>query len=137
MRRGEDGRGIRSRWYPETLAKRIEIISGLKNQLHFRQGDAFLLISEYLQRSDAVFFVDPPYTQAARRLYKHWRIDHEKLFKALHDVRGDVLMTYDDTREVRMWASRYGFKVRKISMRTTHHQQKRELMISRDFNWMD
>lgn len=137
IRRGEDGKGLRSRWYPETLVKRIETISGLKTHLHFRQGDGFLVINEYLQRSDVVFFVDPPYTHAARRLYRYWSIDHEALFKVLHDARGNVLMTYDDTKEVRMWATRYGFKVRKISMQTTHHQKKRELMISRDFNWMN
>lgn len=136
IRRGEDGKGLSSRWYPETLAKRIKAISGLKNQLHFRQGDGFEVISEYLQRTDAVFFVDPPYTQAARRLYRHWSIDHEKLFKVMRDAKGDVLMTYDDTKEVRMWARRYGFQVRKLSMRTTHHQQKQELMIAQDFDWL-
>ena len=136
IRRGEDGKGLSSRWYPETLAKRIKAISGLKNQLHFRQGDGFEVISEYLQRTDTVFFVDPPYTQAARRLYRHWNIDHEKLFELMHGAKGEVLMTYDDTREVRMWARRYGFQVRKLSMRTTHHQQKQELMIARDFGWL-
>jgi len=136
IRRGEDGKGLRSRWYPETLVNRIEIISGLKNRLHFRQGDGFAVINEHLQRADTVFFVDPPYTQAARRLYRHWSIDHEKLFKLMHNAKGDVLMTYDDTREVRTWAKHYGFQVHRISMRTTHHQNKRELMISRAFNWM-
>jgi DNA adenine methylase len=105
-------------------------------QLHFSQSDAFKVISQYLNQADAVFFVDPPYTQAARRLYTHWNIEHEELFKLLRDARGQVLMTYDDTKEVRRWANRYGFKVRKISMRTTHHQHKRELMISRDFGWL-
>ena len=136
IRRGEDGKGLHSRWYPETLAKRIKVISDLKSQLCFRQGDGFKVIDEYLHRSNTVFFVDPPYTQAARRLYTHWSIDHENLFKVLQDAKGDVLMTYDDTKEVRMWANRYGFKVRKISMRTTHHQTKRELMISRNFDWL-
>ena len=136
IRRGEDGKGLRSRWYPETLAKRIKTISGLKNQLHFRQGDGFKVINEFLHRADTVFFFDPPYTQAARRLYRYWNIDHEKLFELMHDATGDVLMTYDDTKEVRMWARRYGFQVRKLSMRTTHHQQKLELMISRDFDWL-
>lgn len=137
IRLGEDGKGLRSRWYPETLAKRIATISSLKAQLHFRHGDGFSLIDEYLDRSDAVFFVDPPYTQAAKRLYTHWEIDHERLFKVLQRAKGDLLMTYDDTKEVRKWAKSAGLKVRPISMRTTHHQQKRELMISRDFRWME
>ena len=100
------------------------------------QRDAFEVIAKYISRTDTVFFVDPPYTQAARRLYKHWDINHEKLFKLLSDAKGQVLMTYDDTKEVRAWAERYGFEVRRISMRTTHHQNKRELMICRDFDWL-
>lgn len=136
IRRGENGRGLKSRWYPETLSKRIEAISGLKNQLCFLQKDGFTVINEYLDRPDTVFFVDPPYTQAARRLYRHWDIDHENLFRLLGNAKGEVLMTYDDTKEVRVWATRCKFKVRRISMRTTHHQDKRELMISRDFDWL-
>lgn len=136
IRRGEDGMGLRSRWYPNTLANRIMAISAYKNRLTFLQGDGFKIIKKYRRRKRAVFFVDPPYTKAARRLYRHWEIDHENLFRILQRVAGDVLMTYDDTREVRRLAKKYGFQVKNISMRTTHHKTKRELMISRDFGWM-
>ena len=51
-------------------------------------------------------------------------------------VKGDVLMTYDDTSEIRALARRNGFRVRQISMRTSHHKRKRELMISRGFAWL-
>ena len=46
-------------------------------------------------------------------------------------------MTYDDTLEVRQWAKKYGFEVKSISMKTTHHEKKRELMISKDFTWYE
>ena len=136
IRSGENGKGLKSRWYPETLSNRIHAIASLKGQLSFSKSDAFKVIAQYLDQADTVFFVDPPYTQAARRLYTHWNIEHEELFKLLQDAKGQVLMTYDDTKEVRRWANRYGFKVRRISMRTTHHQRKSELMISRDFDWL-
>lgn len=136
IRRGEDGKGLKSRWYPKTLARRIKTIASLKTQLHFRQRDAFEVIAKYINRTDTVFFIDPPYTQAARRLYTHWDIDHEKLFKLMRKAKGGVLMTYDDTKEVRALAACYGFQVKRLSMRTTHHQKKRELMICRDFDWM-
>jgi DNA adenine methylase len=136
IRSGENGKGLKSRWYPETLSNRIHAIARLKGQLSFSKSDAFKVIAQYLDRADTVFFVDPPYTQAARRLYTHWDIEHEELFRLLHDAKGQVLMTYDDTKEVRRWANRYGFKVRRISMRTTHHQRKSELMISREFDWL-
>ena len=95
-----------------------------------------LVIANYVNRADIAFFIDPPYKQASRRLYKHWDINHEKLFRLMGRAKGDVLMTYDDTREVRELATRYGFQVKTIPMRTSHHMKKKELMISRDFDWM-
>lgn len=136
LRTGENGKGLRSRWYPGSLAERIETISNLREFLSF-SSDGFKLIRDHTQDPNAVFFVDPPYTKAARRLYTHWDIDHERLFKTLSRVQGEVLMTYDDTAEVRRWAKECGFKVRRLSMKTTHHETKRELMISREFDWMD
>lgn len=136
IRRGEDEQGIGSRWYPDTLGERIRAISSLKNKLTFTRGSGFRLIQKYLQHKRAAFFIDPPYTKAARRLYPHWQIDHEKLFSLLAQAKGDVLMTYDDTSEIRALAKKYRFKFRRISMRTTHHRSKRELMISRNFEWL-
>jgi len=137
IREGEDGNGLSSRWYPETLAERIETISSLKAKLMFVQGNGFNLICKYLSQKRAVFFIDPPYTKAARRLYSHWEIDHEKLFETVSRAKGAILMTYDDTSEIRNLAKKYGFQFKRISMQTTHHENKRELMISKDFSWLN
>jgi len=134
--RDGDGRGIASRWYPKTLAARIMSISKLKQQLHFYPGNGFALMQQFAGRKDVVFFVDPPYRSAASRLYKHWEIDHMHLFEFLEGVAGSVLMTYDATFEIRKLASDHGFQVKSIPMKTTHHESKRELMISRDFDWL-
>ena len=136
IRKGEDGMGVRSRWYPKTISDRIAAISAVSEKLDFFQCDGFKLIQKNKHKKNVLFFVDPPYTKAARRLYRHWNIDHERLFRVLQKVKGDVLMTYDDTREVRGWASKYGFQVKPIAMRTTHHATKRELMISKGFGWL-
>jgi DNA adenine methylase len=135
IRQGEDEKGISSRWYPDVLAGRIRVISSLRSKLKFKRSDGFQLIRKHLHQKGVVFFVDPPYTKAARRLYKHWNISHEELFKLLSRAKGDVLMTYDDTAEVREWTQRYGFRFKRISMKTTHHERKRELMISKTFDW--
>ena len=60
IRSGENGKGLKSRWYPETLSNRIKAIGRLKGQLHFFQSDAFKVIGQYLNQDDTVFFVDPP-----------------------------------------------------------------------------
>jgi DNA adenine methylase len=136
IREGEKGKGLNSRWYPETLANRIRTISSIKSKLTFTQASGFELINAHINHEQAVFFVDPPYTKAARRLYHHWNIDHENLFRILSRAKGAILMTYDDTSEVRHLALHYGFQFKRISMQTSHHENKRELMISKDFEWL-
>jgi DNA adenine methylase len=80
VKSGENGRGINSRWYPETLARRIREINSLKDRFSFVEGDGFDLIREHQSDPDTAFYIDPPYTKAARRLYSAWDVDHRRLF---------------------------------------------------------
>jgi len=135
MRVGENGRGVASRWYPDTLVKRLSLLSSLGSAIDFIEGDAFLLINRYLDRKDAVFFIDPPYTagngkRAGRRLYKHNDLDHSALFDLLGRAAGLVLMTYDDCPEVVEMANNHSFQIERIPMKNTHHEKKYELLIS-------
>lgn len=137
VKNGENGRGLRSRWYPATLAKRVRDIAAIRHRLRFVCGDGMLVMAEQGSRSDAVFFVDPPYTIAGRRLYAHSSVDHAGLFRLAATLAGDVLMTYDDAPEIRYLAERHGFQVRRVPMKTTHHDEKFELLIGREFGWLD
>src|SRR6202035_2392327 len=47
-------------------------INRLKDRLTFVETDAFKLIEEHKADKDAAFYIDPPYTLAARRLYTAW-----------------------------------------------------------------
>lgn len=133
VKAGEAGKGLRSRWYPETLAKRIEAIRSLKDRIEFEQGDAFEAIRRFAGDQDAFFFIDPPYTaggkKAGSRLYTHNEVDHEGLFALMTTVQGTVMMTYDDAPEVRELAEKYGFRVEQIPMKNTHHAIIYELLI--------
>lgn len=133
---GEDGKGLRSRWYPETLARRIREINRLQDRLTFVEGDGFKLIEEHQSDRDAVFYIDPPYTLAARRLYTEWRVDHARLFKAIGACKGDFLMSYDNTVEIVDLAKQFGFETRPIAMKNTHHAKMTELLIGRDLSWV-
>ena len=135
MRDGENGKGLNSRWYPDTLAKRIEQIAAIKSRIQFHQEDAFETIARYADDPESVFFVDPPYTLAGRRLYRHWSVDHERLFSVLSEVAGDPLLTYDDTEEVRRWAQRFGYEAVNVKMKSRQHRGKSELLIGRDLSW--
>ena len=137
IKAGENGRGLLSRWYPETLARRIREINHLKDRLTFVEGDGFALLEEQKADRDAVFFIDPPYTQASRRLYTKWQINHRQLFAVMQACKGDFLMTYDNTAEIRTLANEFGFQARPIAMKSTHHANMTELLIGRDLQWLN
>jgi DNA adenine methylase len=133
VKTGESGRGLNSRWYPETLAKRILALQALRNRISFERADAFGVISRYAKEAEAFFFIDPPYTaggkKAGARLYTHSEIDHEGLFALMASVRGSVMMTYDDAPEVRALAERHGLRIARVPMKNAHHEVIRELLI--------
>lgn len=130
VKTGEAGRGLASRWYPETLAKRFTAIRAVRERVTFVHGDAFDAIEKY---AGAAMFVDPPYTaggkRAGSRLYTHNTLDHDLLFAAVAEHAGPALLTYDDTPEVRALAAREGFEVGHVAMKSTHHAVMRELAI--------
>jgi DNA adenine methylase len=130
---GENGRGLKSRWYPETLVRRIDVLRDMRDRITFEQADAFEVVRRYADDADAFFFVDPPYTaggkKAGARLYTHHEVDHEGLFALMASVRGSVMMTYDDAPEVRSMAERHGFHIEPVPMKNTHHEIIRELLV--------
>ena len=133
VKEGEAGRGLKSRWYPETLATRIEILRSMRERVTFEHADAFAVIQAFADDPNAFFFVDPPYTaggkKAGKRLYTHNEIDHEGLFALMATVRGSVMMTYDDAPEVRDMAERHGFRIEPVPMKNTHHAIIQELLL--------
>ena len=136
VKTGENGRGIQSRWYPETLSRRIREIAAVGGRFTFIEGDGIEVIRRYADDETAAFFVDPPYTVAARRLYPHWQVDHRALFGQLKEVKGDVLLTYDNTREINALAQEFGFETQAIAMKNTHHAKMTELLIGKDLAWL-
>jgi DNA adenine methylase len=137
---GEAGKGIRSRWYPETLRKRILDISAIRDLITFIAGDGISVLQNKAEQSQAVFFIDPPYTASGkkpgRRLYTYSDIDHEALFALLSSLCGDFLMTYNDDPHIRELAARHRFELREVPMKNTHHARLNELLISRSLAWM-
>lgn len=140
LKNGENGKGILSRWYPETLKKRILNIGKIKERIHFIEGDALSVIQKFQNDTNVAFFIDPPYTastkKAGSRLYKYHQVDHSMLFKVMSRVKGDFLMTYDNADEVRALARENRFETRSIAMSNTHHATLFELLIGKEFGWL-
>ncbi len=134
MKRGENGNGISSRWYADTLAARIRAIGDYTERLDFFQGDGVRLLELCKDNKTAAFFIDPPYTaggkRAGRRLYTYNEIDHEELFRRMSRVRGTFMMTYDESPDVIEMARRQGFHLAKVPTKSTHHVVMYELLIT-------
>ena len=141
LRYGENGKGISSRWYPATLARRFVQLNCIAGRIDFRHADGLDVLQEFATRSDAVCFIDPPYTaggkRAGRRLYNHCELDHERLFTTCESLQGDFLMTYDNADEVKAMARSHSFQMRLIPMTNTHHATLEELVVGKDLSWMD
>ena len=135
IKNGENGKGIKSRWYPKTLRNRIIAIGYIKNKLEFQLTDAFEVLESRKTDLETFFFIDPPYKKAGKRLYTYFDIDHELLFAKTAEIKGRYMMTYDDTEEIRSLIDKYRLKFKTIPMKTTHHIQKNEIIISDNFNW--
>lgn len=137
---GENGKGLASRWYPETLSNRIQKIAAIRDKITFIEGDGLGVLRENLYRQDIIFFIDPPYTaggkNAGSRLYTHFDLDHEELFNVSSKLAGDFLMTYDNDRIVQSLARKYQFAMKEIAMKNTHHLKMTELLIGRNLNWV-
>jgi DNA adenine methylase len=139
LKKGENGKGIASRWYAETLRRRILDIVGIRESITFIEGDGLEAIRLNAHHHNAVFYIDPPYSaagkRAGRRLYTHSELDHEELFKLTSSIVGDFLMTYDDTEEIRDLSHKFGFDVELVAMKNTHHAEMKELLIGRNLDW--
>lgn len=136
VRAGENGRGVASRWYPQTLARRVAAISAMVPRLAAEQGDGMDEIRRRRRCRRTVFFIDPPYTaagkRAGRRLYDHCEVDHAALFELAAGLAGVVVMTYDESDAIRRMARRHGLRATPVAMKNGHHERLRELIIT---NW--
>ena len=136
-RQGENGKGVASRWYPETLTARLSAISEYANSLMFMEGDGMKILPVLLEGwgRRAAVFLDPPYTasggkRAGSRLYQHSEIDHAALFRMLDEHESNFLMTYDAAPEIVELVRQYGFEAVSLTMRNTHHNRVPELVIT-------
>lgn len=137
-RKGENGAGIASRWYPNTLIRRLRAIAQCAPRITFCETDGMQMLASLLGKphDDVALFVDPPYTgkggkRAGKRLYTHNNIDHARLFSLLAESNANFLMTYDRSLEIESLIESYGFHAVQVLMKSGHHALLPELVITR------
>ena len=136
---GENAKGIGSRWYPDTLVKRLQAIRKHAKRIAFYEGDCMPILEPLLQGwgQKAAVFVDPPYTgkggkRAGSRLYAHCTIDHARLFEILDRSRSNFLMTYDGAQEIVDLIHKHRFHAVRVEMNSAHYSRLSELVITRE-----
>lgn len=135
---GENGKGIASRWYPDTLIGRLQDISSHGSRITLHRGDGVEYING-INTDDAgerhILFIDPPYTAGSKktgeRLYRHSDVNHERLFDAIEASGLEFLLTYDRSAEIIRLINRFGYFAVNVSMKNTHHEHRDELVITR------
>lgn len=136
-RNGEGGKGLLSRWYPDTLAARLAAIQEYTEHLAFLEGDGLKILPIILEGwgGRAAVFLDPPYTakggkRAGARLYDHSDIDHAALFSILAEHDANFLMTYDPAPEIVELIHKYDFNAVRLYMKNGHHNKMHEIVIT-------
>ncbi|MBK9617189.1 MAG: DNA adenine methylase [Uliginosibacterium sp.] len=137
LKLGERKKGMASRWYPETLCKRIFMLNSYAKKFSVIEGDALEKLSTLNRRKSHVkLFIDPPYIKLQERgikpLYRFNSINHRKLFELVGKTHHDFLMTYDLNEIAMSFAKQQNLCVEKIQMRTAHAIKKEELLITRN-----
>lgn len=137
-RNGENGNGVASRWYPDTLIKRLGAITAYADRITFCETDGKKLLNSLLShvKDDVAVFVDPPYTgdggkRAGTRLYTHNDMDHGQLFAILAESGANFLMTYDCSSEIEELIQRHNFHAVQVLMKNGHHALLPEFVITR------
>lgn len=137
-RKGENGAGIASRWYPNTLVRRLRAITEVAPRITFRETDGMQMLASLLGQphDDVALFIDPPYTggggkRAGKRLYTHNDVDHARVFSLLAESNVNFLMTYDRSPEIESLIETYKFHAVQVLMKSGHHALLPELVITR------
>ena len=97
---------IKCRFNKEYINKKIVSLGRLYGKLHVHQGDGTEFIQKLSKRrhtEDLLFYVDPPYYDAGRVLYRDYfnDEDHVRLANALKVLRKPWLLSYDDAEFIR------------------------------------
>lgn len=133
LNKGENGRGIASRWYPQTLRNRGDAIRALRRRLTFIEGDGFEKLTGSRHDERTVVFADPPYlggsSSPGSRLYAQSEVRAEDLIRELARRRAPFALTYHAEPFIADLAYQFQLSATLIRMRDAHHRSQGEWLI--------
>lgn len=89
---------IDCRYNKEMLCGRIREISTWRDKVEVVFGDALQELKSAVVGNDNVYYIDPPYYNQGRKLYRFYYelTDHTALAKELHKLDAPWILSYDD-----------------------------------------
>lgn len=126
---------IDCRFNKERIIGLIESIALLRDRVSVEFGDALFhmrRISGAYDRQDLFYYIDPPYYQKGRSLYRYWydHQQHEQLASYLMRCRIGWLVSYDDHPEIKKLYSKFTFQKAYLDYTVSRTRKEYELLIS-------
>ena len=130
---------INARFNKNNLIDRIKKIAFYKERIKIYNLDAIDLMTnvcnEYSEKSDLLFFLDPPYYETGGDLYLNFydHKDHERLSEYLHEHRkGRWILTYDNVPQITsLYSDKRSFNYN-IGYSAHEYRQGNEIIIFSD-----
>lgn len=127
---------ISCRWCPDVVIPNLQRVYAMRERITVLHADAFEVMANYRRDPSVGCFCDPPYTadpaSKGKTLYRHWKVNHPRLFSTLAAWHGPWLMTQDNCITVRRLAISHRLRMKAITMNTSDNLIKHELKIWRD-----
>ena len=126
---------IDERWCRDMVVANIRRSQAMCGRIDVVEGDGLEVMRQYAGGQNVGCFADPPYSADSKSkghtVYRHHKLNHQKLFSLLASWRGPWLLTEDNSRMVRRLALCHRFLFKRIPMNTSDNVRKHELMIWR------
>jgi DNA adenine methylase len=120
---------IGSHWLPESLCRRIDLISPHLARARVTDLDFASMLAD---DSGASLYLDPPYYHAGPDLYQHafTAADHLRLRDLLRHTGHDWVLSYDDCPQIRDLYSFANIEEVEVTYSVSKSRRTRELLIS-------
>ncbi|MFK5668001.1 DNA adenine methylase [Pseudomonas shirazica] len=88
---------IDCRFNRDDLVKKVLHLSRLSSRVDVIFGDALSWISKQVYSADRIYYVDPPYFDQGKKLYRHFYnvADHIDLYEVLESLENTWFLSYD------------------------------------------
>ncbi|MDI9314222.1 MAG: DNA adenine methylase [Hydrotalea sp.] len=92
-----------ARFNKKDLIKRIERIADCRKKIEIKNDDALHLIKKIKNKKNSFIYMDPPYYEKGKKLYKNFyqHDDHVEIAAAVADITSPMIITYDNVAPIK------------------------------------